>query len=178
MRKIAGLATTIVLLVSAIWVAPVSAYTGSCGQTIGSGTLYVKLFEGRNYETGSNTAQLCIRASGTGSTNVPDLNNVAYTGSSDHICDGQLIQDYGNWNDCASSIQSQFSDCHHTITVYSGTNYTNGYTANGKGWPSWSSTVNFPDLGDPFFNSSPDPNNSISSLKVTYHSVCQSAPVQ
>lgn len=170
-----------VVLASGIIVAGAStaaAYTGGCSQTIGTGTLYVKLFEGINYEYGGTAAALCIRASGTGSTNVPDLNNVAYQSEGDHICDGQLIQDYGNWNDCASSIQSQFSDCHHTITVYSGINYTNGYTRTGLPAldPSWTATQNIPNMNN--LNWSPSASDSISSLKVTYHAVCQSAPVQ
>jgi hypothetical protein len=182
LRKFLSTVLAAVALSTSLLVAgasPAAAYTGGCQTTIGpaSGHLYLKLFEGVNYETGTNTVQLCIRATATGSTLVPDLNNVDYpdgSGSTDNICNGQLIQDFGNWNDCASSLQSQFTDCHHTVTVYSGINYTYPYSPA----LSWSSTTNISDLGRIVGGWQPDANNSISSLKVSYHAVCQSAPVQ
>lgn len=134
----------------------------------GSGVLV--LYESSGYNAGytstsAHAGTLCFRVFPTTGLSVPNLVNVPYSdsGASD-ICDGQLAGQYGTWNDCASSFKVN-TDCHHTIFLYSGANYVgNIYTIDGG-------ARNVSDL-------TPINNDTISSVKITYHSSCTASLAQ
>lgn len=172
-RRIAALlsASIIALGMLGATVAPVSASftcSGDGYDWAGSGTTYVKIYELTNYNPPgdpANSGILCVRAPSSGSTSIPDLKTVAYTNVWDTFspkhCDGQLITSYGTWNDCASSVKVSM-DCHHQVTAWPDANY--------GGTPIFAFSVS----GQ--FSMSIGGDNRVSSLKITYNSICQTAP--
>lgn len=165
-QKIVSFATVLCLLIGSLFAtaSPVAAFTSSCGQTVGSGTLYAVLYESDNYNGGStfpfgpDGGVLCVRASSTGSTLVPNLKNVLYdVPGTSTSCSGQVFTSDGTWNDCVSSFQVQL-DCHHSIAFYQDASY-------GSLAYSYSASATRATL--PF-----GWDNTFSSLKLTYHSTC------
>lgn len=142
-----------------------SCSAGGLYDLAGSGNVYLELFETQNYNIGQDAAHsgvLCIAAPATGSTNIPNLKNVAYTNDYDqspaHVCDGQLATSYGTWNDCTGSVKASI-DCHHSFSLYKDSDY--------GGTLVWSGTVS----AQLSFNAAS--NDIVSSVKITYHSACQ-----
>lgn len=135
--------------------------------SIGTGTVFAVIYETSNYNSGQDGAHsggLCIRASSTGGINIPILKNVDYNNPLDTsvVCDGQLATSYNTWNDCAGSLKVSL-DCHHDVDFYSSENYSGlmySYSASANNPGPWG-------IGW---------DNVMSSIKVIYHSVCQSAP--
>lgn len=90
-------------------------------------------------------------------TSIP-FDDVGY----DNVCDGQAATSNGSWNDCFSGIQFN-GGCHYYLDVWGDANF---------GTFLWekNSSYSDPDLG-PFGS-----DNAISSLKISYQSVCHLAP--
>ena len=166
-KKLTRVVVALALVISTMLVtaAPTLAFASSCGQTVGSGTLYAVLYESDNYNdnfgqpAGPDYGVLCIRAASTGSTLVPNLKNVLYqVAGGDASCSGQLATSFNTWNDCISSFQIVL-DCHHDFAFYQDSNY--GSASYAYSWPGGSkSSLVF------------GQDNTFSSLKLTYHSAC------
>lgn len=171
-RRLTGV--TIALCMAFAWLtaAGPTAASFSCNSGWdhrGSGSCVAILYETPNYNGasgdwfGPNGGALALYVTSTGSLSIPDLKAVGYDvpgpDTQDYVrCDGQLISSYGTWNDCASSIRVSI-DCHHAVTFYSDANYGGSIVYSFSASGSVSSM-------------SLSKDNTISSLKITYHSVC------
>jgi hypothetical protein len=164
MKKLTRIIVSAALALSALGIAAPSASALTCPPASdiagdSHNTLYLILYEALHYVGGTSpdNETLCFYATTTGSLLVPNLKNIAYGAENEGVCDGQLLPSYGTWNDCESSLQA-FSDCHHTIQLYNDAYY--GQIA----W-SFTSSTNKDNLTD-----------TISSVRITYHSSCIGSP--
>ena len=143
-----------------ILVAPVSALTCPGSSSVwGSGsTTRVIFYEAASYVTGDPDGQTVCVKPGSGGYFLTDFRYKDYPGS-DGVCDGQLATSFDTWNDCVSSFKV-LGTCHWHVTFYSDRLY---------GGASWyiSSALNRSTLGSW--------NDVISSMRITYSSVCQSS---
>jgi hypothetical protein len=146
-----------------------ASYSCTAGGTldvVGTGTGWVKLYETQDYNVGQDGAHsgiLCVRAATNGGLNLADMKGVTYSNDSDTsaTCDGQLITSHGTWNDCVGSMRVSI-DCHHSVAAWDDSGFSGNLLA------SWSVS------GQASFSA--QRNDTMSSIKVSYHAVCQTAP--
>ena len=170
-RRLAVIVTAVALsIASLVAVAPPAFASLTCPsggtQHIGSTSdpTLVILYENTVTSTGNSPTNndwriVCIHSHAGSSWSWVNLKTLAYPSGGDGVCDGQLATSYGTWNDCITGLKFS-ADCHWSFSLYADSSF-------GSLLYGWSSPHTVDDM--PF-----GWDESASSFRLTYSSVCQS----
>jgi hypothetical protein len=142
-------------ILGALLAGPLAAPVAAGNSCNGSGSWMVVIYENSGF-WGDPGGPGCVGFNAS----VSNLKSIPFSDGG-NTCNGQYWTSYNTWNDCTSSVKVSIN-CHYKVAMYKGSDYTEGTLG-------FSASYNYSTMPSGW-------DNVISSIKITYSSICQTEP--